>query len=121
MAVSPPLPNGSTDGLLLNARAARLMFTGAVAWCSAIFVADVLTGRHAVLIGLLVVGPACVLLTERWRPTAVAGVFAIGLAVICGVPDGIFNTTQHWMFMIAVTFATGVCTAAAARPRPQPL
>ncbi len=73
-----------------------------VGLCVVIAAADVLTGDRVILIGLLVVGPCCALLTARWSRTAISGAFAVGLAVILGVPDGVWGTTVHLAFVSAV-------------------
>lgn len=47
---------------------------------------------HVVLIALLVAGPFCGLLTGRWARTATAGIWAVVLAVLLGLPDEIWDT-----------------------------
>lgn len=47
---------------------------------------------HVVLIALLVAGPLCGLLTGRWARTATAGIWAVVLAVLLGLPDEIWDT-----------------------------
>ena len=47
---------------------------------------------HVVLIALLAVGPFCGLLTGRWARTATAGIWAVVLAVLLGLPDEIWDT-----------------------------
>ena len=49
-------------------------------------------GRRLVLSGFVLIGPICVLFTGRWLRTAVAGVWAICLVVVLGIPDGIWGT-----------------------------
>jgi cation:H+ antiporter len=94
-------------------RTAAWMFATGLTWCATVAMLDALSGRHLVLIGLLVAGPCCVLLTGRWQHTAVAGLFAVTLAVVCGWPDGIFGSTEHLVFVASVAAATAVCTTAA--------
>jgi hypothetical protein len=82
-----------------------------------VFVAatDAVLGSRVVLIGLLIVGPCIVLLTGRWIPTGLTGLLAAGLAVVLGIPDGIWGTTTHLVFLaavVAVTLATTLATAA---------
>ena len=106
---------------LLPEVSSRRLFTRGMLWCCAVAALDAVTGRHLVLIGLLIVGPCCVLLTGHWRLTALAGAWAVALAVACGVPDGIFGTGEHVAFITAVTIVAAVSTAAtavAARYRP---
>jgi cation:H+ antiporter len=80
----------------------------------AVAAADAALGSRVVLIGLLVVGPCCVLLTGRWIPTGLTGLWAVGLAVILGVPDGIWGTATHVAFLVAVAIVAVVSTASAA-------
>jgi len=42
---------------------------------------DAALGNRAILVGLLVVGPCCVVLTGRWVPTGLTGIWVTGLAV----------------------------------------
>ncbi|MBS2548432.1 hypothetical protein KGQ19_16315 [Catenulispora sp. NL8] len=89
------------------------MFRSGLAWSAAVAGLDVLSGRHLVLIGLLIVRPCCVLLTGRaWR-TAVAGAVAIAPAVVCGWPDGIFGSPEHLAFVASVVAVTAVAVVAA--------
>ena len=73
--------------------------------------ADAATGHHVVLIGLLIAGPCIALLSGTWVPTTVAGAWACGLAVVLGLPDGIWATATHIAFITAVAI---VAIAAAA-------
>ncbi len=68
---------------------------------------------HVVLVGLVITGPCCALLTGRWVPTALTGIWAIGLAIILGIPDGIWATSAHLAFITAVTCVAVTATAAA--------
>ena len=63
--------------------------------------ADAALGHRVVLIGLLIVGPCCALLTGRWLPTSLTGLWVIALAVVLGVPDGIWGTGIHLVFLAA--------------------
>ena len=76
--------------------------------------ADAALGHRVVLIGLLIVGPCCSLLSGRWGPTALAGVWATGLAVLLGLPDGIWASRTHLTFIAAVALVAVVTTVAAA-------
>jgi cation:H+ antiporter len=75
---------------------------------------DALLGNRATLIGLLIVGPCCVLLTGRWVPTALTGLWVISLAVVLGLPDGIWGTATHFIWLGAVTVVAVTSTVAAA-------
>jgi len=104
--VDAPGPRGS---LLPGWTARRLWAVGMIA-TSTVAVIDAATGRRVVLIGLLMVGPCIVLLTGWWLPAAITGAWACGLAVVLGLPDGIWATTTHLAFISA----TAVVAAAAA-------
>ena len=80
---------------------------------SLIAATDALLGRHVILIGLLIAGPCCGLLTGRWARTATAGAWAIALAVILGLPDQIWGTSTHLVFLGAVVLVAVVSTASA--------
>jgi len=82
--------------------------------CLAVAVLDAATGSHLILIGALIAGPCCALLTGRWRRTALTGVFALSLGVLLGVPDGIFSTHVHYAFLAAIAFVTVTATLSAA-------
>jgi cation:H+ antiporter len=69
---------------------------------------------HIVLVGLVITGPCCALLTGRWAPTALTGGWAIGLAVVLGKPDGIWATSTHLTLITAVTCVAATTTVAAA-------
>jgi phosphoserine phosphatase RsbU/P len=77
----------------------------AVLVTSAIALLDAGTGGHAVLLGLLIAGPLLAAANSDAQPTAVIGVYALGLAVLLGIPDGIFATTDHLLGCLVV--ATG--------------
>ena len=75
---------------------------------------DALLGNRAALIGLLIVGPCCVVLTGRWVPTALTGLWVIGLAVVLGLPDGIWGTAIFFIWLAAVAVVALATTVAAA-------
>jgi hypothetical protein len=70
--------------------------------CSAVAACDAASGPRLILIGLLIVGPCCALLTGRWALTATASCFAFALGVVLGVPDQIFATITQYAFLSAV-------------------
>jgi hypothetical protein len=61
----------------------------------AIALLDAQTGGHAILLGLLIAGPLLAAASLDAQPPAVIGLYAPGLAVLLGIPDGIFATTDH--------------------------
>jgi len=85
-----------------------LILSAAIAAC------DAASGPHLILIGVLVVGPCCALLTGRWALTAAAGVFALALGGLLGVPDQIFATATQYAFLTAVAAVGLAATVGAA-------
>jgi cation:H+ antiporter len=101
------------ESLLPGWPAHRLWALG-IASTALVAAVDALLGNRVVLIGLLIVGPCCALLTGRWVPTASTAGLAIGLAVLLGVPDGIWASAAHLEFVGAVVVVALANTAAAA-------
>ena len=66
------------------------------------------------LIGLLITGPCCALLTGRWRRTAPTSAVALGLGVALGVPDGVFATYIQYAFLAAIGVVAVCATTGAA-------
>ena len=62
--------------LLPGWNAGRL-WTLSLALCLIIAACDAATRPQLILIGLLICGPCCALLTARWAPTAASGAFAL--------------------------------------------
>lgn len=87
---------------------------------SLIAICDLLTGPRIVLIGLLVIGPAHVMLTGRWIWTALTSIWVAGLAVALGIHDHIWGTQTHLALIAAVAGIGALATleAAAFRARP---
>jgi cation:H+ antiporter len=79
-----------------------------------IAIVDAMLGHRVILIGLLIAGPCCVLLTGRWVPTGLTGLWVIGLAVVLGLPDRIWGTSTHLAFLAAVAAVALATTLAAA-------
>jgi hypothetical protein len=75
---------------------------------------DAVLGSRVTLIGLLIAGPCCVVLTGRWIPTALTGLCVISLAVVLGLPDGIWGTAIFFIWLSAVAVVALASTAAAA-------
>jgi hypothetical protein len=99
----PLIPRWSVSSLLVLA----LVLTSAIALTDALL-------PGVTLIGLLIAGPCCALFTGRWLATAVAGVWAVALAALVGVPDGIWATTTYAAYVVGVAIATVTATLAAA-------
>jgi serine phosphatase RsbU (regulator of sigma subunit) len=56
---------------------------------------DLWTGGGAVLLGFLIVGPLLAAASLDARRTAAVAAYAVALAFLLGVPDGIFGTADH--------------------------
>lgn len=90
------------------------LWTLSLAQCLIIAACDATTRPQLILIGLLICGLCCALLTARWGPTAASGAFALALGVALGVPDQIFATFIQYAFLSAITAVTATATAGAA-------
>ena len=89
--------------------------------CGVVAAGDAASGPHLILIGLLIAGPCCALLTARWALTAAAAGFAVVLGVVLGVPDQIFATVTQYAFLAAVaTVGTTATVGAAILQRQRP-
>jgi phosphoserine phosphatase RsbU/P len=77
----------------------------AVLVTSAIALLDVGTGDRAILLGLLIAGPLLAAAGLDTPRTAMVGLYALGLAVLLGIPDATFGTTDH--LLGCLTVATG--------------
>jgi len=82
--------------------------------CCVVGACDAASGPHLILIGLLIAGPCCALLTARWALTAAASGFAVALGVVLGVPDQIFATVTQYAFLAAVAAVGTTATVGAA-------
>jgi phosphoserine phosphatase RsbU/P len=69
---------------------------------SAIALLDAWTGDRASLLGLLIAGPLLAAANLDAQRTAIIGLYALGLAVLLGIPDGIFGTTDHLLRCLGV-------------------
>ena len=90
------------------------MWTLSLLLCLAVAAGDAASGPHLILIGLLICGPCCALLTGRWTPTAASGCFAVVLGIVLGIPDQIFATRTQYAFLAAVAVTAATATAGAA-------
>jgi cation:H+ antiporter len=109
----PAQARAGRESLLSGWPVSRLWILGLAA-SLIVAVTDAALGNRAVLIGLLIVGPCCVLLTGRWVPTGLTGACVTGLAVALGVPDGIWGTGIFFTWLAAVAVVALAATAAAA-------
>ena len=101
------------DSLLPGWPVGRVWALG-VALTLGVAAVDAGLGHRLVLIGLLVIGPCSVLLCGRWAPTGLTGLCAVGLAIVLGIPDGIWGTGTHLAFLAAVATVALVSTGGAA-------
>jgi len=109
----PSLPGPGQESLLAGWPVRKLWVLGLAA--SLIVAAiDAALGNRAILIGLLIVGPCCVVLTGRWVPTGLTGLWVTGLAAALGFPDGIWGTAIFFTWLGAVAVVALASTAAAA-------
>jgi hypothetical protein len=110
---SPPLPRPGQESLLAGWPVRKLWVLGLTA-SVIVAVIDAALGNRAILIGLLIVGPCCVVLTGRWVPTGLTGMWVTALAVVLGFPDGIWGTVIFFIWLGAVAVVALASTAAAA-------
>ena len=92
----------------------NLCVPGLAAACLVVAAADAAPGNRAVLIGLLIAGPCCVVLTGRWVPAGLTGLWVTGLAAVLGLPDGIWGTAIFFTWLGAVAGVALASTTAAA-------
>jgi hypothetical protein len=96
----------------LTDQSAVLLWQLGIAWSSLAAVADAATGRRIVLSGLVLLGPLAVYFTGCWLRTALAGVWATGLVVVLGVPDGIWGSRLQLGLIAASVFVAAASTLA---------
>ena len=99
---------------LLPGWSIRRLWALSFALCLVVAACDAASGPHLILIGLLISGPCCALLTARWALTAAATGFALALGVALGVPDQIFATLTQYAFLAAVALTGLTATISAA-------
>ncbi len=109
---SPQLPHARDSSLIAGWPSTSIWRT-ALAISSIIAATDAILGHHVILIWLLIAGPCCGLLTGRPARTAAAGAWAVTLAVLLGLPDGIWGTWTHLAFLGPVLLVTLVSTVSA--------
>jgi serine phosphatase RsbU (regulator of sigma subunit) len=80
----------------------------AVLITSTIALLDAWTGARAILLGLLIAGPLLAAASLDVQRTAIVGLYALGLAVLLGIPDGIFATTDHLLRLLGVATGTAL-------------
>ena len=80
----------------------------AVLVTSAVALLDAWTGDRAVLLGLLIAGPLLAAAGLDGPRTAMVGLYALGLAVLLGIPDGIVGTTEHLLGCLVVATGGGL-------------
>ena len=103
-----------SDRSLVAGWSARRIWYLAFAISTLVAGIDAGLGHHVILIGLLIAGPCCALLTGRWARTASVGIWAIALAILLGLPDGIWGGWTHIAFLGSVAAVATVATLAAA-------
>jgi cation:H+ antiporter len=118
-SIRPPVPARSRSrpgrkAALVPGWPVRKLFLLGLELSVGVAAVDALLGRRVILIGLLIAGPCCVLLTGRWVPAGLTGLWVTGLALVLGIPDGIWGTGTHLVFLAAVACVALVSTLAAA-------
>ena len=111
---------GRRQESLVPGWSARRVWTLSFLLCAAVAACDAASGPHLVLIGLLITGPCCALLTGRWALTAATSCFALALGIVLGFPDQVFATVTQYASLAAVVAAglTATLSAAVLQRRP---
>jgi cation:H+ antiporter len=91
----------------------RLWLLAMILSC-AVAACDALLGRKAILMGLLIVGPCCALLTGRWAISLATGVWVFCLAILLSIPDGVWGTREQEALLAAIAVVSLVATLATA-------
>jgi hypothetical protein len=100
------LPLGAVQETVVQAKSRSLLV--AVLVTSAIALLGAWTGDRASLLGLLIVGPLLAAASLDAQRTAIIGLYALGLALLLGIPDGIFGTTDHLLGCLVVATGGGL-------------
>jgi phosphoserine phosphatase RsbU/P len=82
---------------------------------TAVAVADALLKGTTVLISLLIVGPLVAAVSLGGWYTAAVGAWSLVLALVLGVADGIFGTTDHLVRCLVVALGGAFCAVIAVR------
>jgi len=109
---SPSQPSLRQQSLLIGWPVRKLWILG-LEISFIVAAADAALGNRVILIGLLITGPCCVVLTGRWVPTALTGLWVIGLAVVLGLPDGIWGSAIFFLWLSTVAAVALASTLAA--------
>jgi hypothetical protein len=80
----------------------------AVLVTSAVALLDAGTGGRVILLGLLIAGPLLAAASLDAQHTTIIGLYALGLAVLLGIPDGIVGTTDHLLDCLVVATGGGL-------------
>ncbi|WFE27180.1 PP2C family protein-serine/threonine phosphatase [Solwaraspora sp. WMMD791] len=88
----------------------------ALALIAVITVIDVLTQTSAVVLGFLSLAPLLAAAVEKTRRTALVTVVACLVALIAGLPSGMFGSLDH-LLRSSVVFAVGIVSIYVARSR----
>ncbi len=101
---SPRMPAASSRWFLLSLLAS-----------SVVALADILAHGTTVLINLLIVGPLLAAVNLGGWQTAAVGAYSLAWAVVLGLPDGIFGTTDHLVRCLVIAISGGLCALVAVR------
>jgi hypothetical protein len=105
-----PAPETSAVAEGWFAEATRPFTLVCLALTSAVALVDAVIGGRFILIGLLIIGPCMALATRRVRPTVILSLWAFGLAIVLGVPDGIWGSHLELDYAASVA-VVGILTS----------
>ncbi|MFY1633479.1 PP2C family protein-serine/threonine phosphatase [Solwaraspora sp. WMMB335] len=88
----------------------------ALALIAAITVVDIVTQTNAVVLGFLSLPPLFAAAIEKTRRTAAVAAVACFVALVAGLPSGVFGSLDH-LLRTSVVFAVGVVSIYVARSR----
>ncbi|MEV0730266.1 PP2C family protein-serine/threonine phosphatase [Polymorphospora sp. NPDC050346] len=90
----------------------------ALVFVALVWLLDVVSQTHAVFIGFLALAPLIAAAVEGGRRTAVVSGVAMTVAVLAGLPSGLFGSLDH-LLRVAVVFSVGLASIYVARSRTQ--
>jgi cation:H+ antiporter len=107
-------PDGRREDSLLPGWSIGRLWWLSLILSAVIAACDAASGPHLILIGVLIAGPCCALLTGRWALTAAATVVDLALGGLLGVPDQIFATVTQYACLALVAAVGAAATVGAA-------
>ncbi|MDG4767354.1 PP2C family protein-serine/threonine phosphatase [Solwaraspora sp. WMMD406] len=107
---------GSPDWTLMRRTERWRGLPAALALIAVITVIDVLTRTDAVVLGFLSLAPLLAAAVEKTRRTALVAAVACLVALVAGLPSGVFGSLDH-LLRTSVVFAVGIVSIYVARSR----